>query len=191
MPLRAGRRCSPARNANRDFPAAGSEKSAARNTGDEGFQTWRLGHGRTLAGATGAAHRLANQGKVQSARLIARTVPRKPLDPTPASEAATVVSRPLRNTLLMACLLAACASSLARGPWRASDQNTSGWDLMSPEERIEHQARIRGFKSYDECQAYRREHHQAMEERARREGRQLGAGRRDFCSHLSPAVPQR
>ena len=43
--------------------------------------------------------------------------------------------------------------ALARGPWRASETNTRGWQFMTPEERIEHQAKVRGFTSYEECRA--------------------------------------
>lgn len=74
--------------------------------------------------------------------------------------------------------------ALARGPWRASENNTSGWNFMSPEERIQHQARIRSFKTYDECHAYQQEHHRLMENRAKEKGWQLNPGRRDVCEHL-------
>lgn len=77
----------------------------------------------------------------------------------------------------------------ARGPWRSSEDNTQGWNLMSPEERIEHQARIRGFKTYEECQAYRSEHHRWMEARARERGALLRGGHRDFCAHLRNGQP--
>ncbi len=79
----------------------------------------------------------------------------------------------------------------ARGPWRASEGNTSGWQLMSPEERIEHQATIRGFETLDVCLAYQREHHQLMAARAAELGLRLPQARRDFCAHLrtDPAKP--
>jgi hypothetical protein len=77
-------------------------------------------------------------------------------------------------------------SASARGPWRASEDNTSGWYFMSPEERIEHQARIRSFKTYEECHAYQHEHHRLMENRAKEKGLQLNSGRRDICGHLLP-----
>jgi hypothetical protein len=58
----------------------------------------------------------------------------------------------------------------ARGPWRASEANTRGWQLMTPEERIEHQSRIRGFATLEECRSYQLSHHQLMEERAKQHG---------------------
>lgn len=96
--------------------------------------------------------------------------------------------RILSLSLVLAVLsLALAGSALARGPWRASEENTRGWYLMTSEERIAHQARIRGFKTYDECRAYQAEHHRLMEARAREQGRPLPGGRRDICAHLRPA----
>lgn len=57
---------------------------------------------------------------------------------------------------------------------------------MSAEERIEHLARVRSFKTYEACQAYRVEHHREMEERANALGLQVHAGREDICDHLAP-----
>ena len=74
----------------------------------------------------------------------------------------------------------------ARGPWRASEANTAGWQLMSPEERIEHQATIRGFDDYAACLAYQREHHREMAARAAARGLRLPETPRDFCAHLRP-----
>ncbi|MBI2277617.1 MAG: hypothetical protein HYU74_09720 [Dechloromonas sp.] len=74
----------------------------------------------------------------------------------------------------------------ARGPWRASEANTRGWQLMTPQERIAHQSRIRGFTTLDECRAYQLGHHQLMDERARQRGVALPGGGRDICAHLEP-----
>ncbi len=78
----------------------------------------------------------------------------------------------------------------ARGPWRASEANTRGWQFMTPEERIEHQTRIRGFTTLEECRSYQVSHHQLMEERARQRGMALPSGGQDICEHLKPAKPQ-
>lgn len=88
--------------------------------------------------------------------------------------------------LLLYVLFTWPACGFARGPWRASEQNTQGWRLMSAEERIEHQAKVRSFKSYEECQVYRVEHHREMEERAKALGLELHPGREDICDHLAP-----
>ena len=88
----------------------------------------------------------------------------------------------LMAALAIGLLLSSAAS--ARGPWRASEANTRGWELMSPEERIEHQTRIRGFTTLEECRNYQVSHHQLMEERARQRGVALPGGGKDVCAHL-------
>jgi len=69
-------------------------------------------------------------------------------------------------------------------PWRADEDNTRGWMLMTPQERIDHQARVRGFTDYDACKAYRKQHHALMEHRARERGLELSDDHRDFCGRL-------
>ena len=96
-------------------------------------------------------------------------------------------SRWLLTTLFGSLLLAAALAAEARGPWRASEDNTRGWQFMTPEERVEHQARVRGFKTLDECRAYKQEHHRLMEQRAKDKGSAMPSGGRDICAHLKPA----
>ena len=93
----------------------------------------------------------------------------------------------LLMTLSSSLLLAAAFAAEARGPWRAGEDNSRGWQFMTPEERIEHQARVRGFKTLDECRVYQQEHHRQMEQRARERGAVLPFRRRDICEHLKPA----
>lgn len=92
------------------------------------------------------------------------------------------------TTLVLALFLIGTAS--ARGPWRASEANTRGWQFMTPEERIEHQTRIRGFSTLEECRSYQVSHHQLIEERARQRGKALPGGGQDICEHLKPAKPK-
>jgi len=88
---------------------------------------------------------------------------------------------------LIATIILLWANDLAAaGPWRASEQNTSGWMLMSPDERIEHQAKIRSFAKYDDCHTYQIAHHRLMRERAARLGLTLPESGRDACAHLRP-----
>jgi len=96
----------------------------------------------------------------------------------------------MRCKIIFPLLLVLCAApAFANGPWRASEANTRGWQLMTPAERIEHQARVRSFRRYEDCQAYRDSHHQLLEERARAQGKQLPPDRRDICGHLKPPSP--
>ena len=75
------------------------------------------------------------------------------------------------------------ASALAWGPWHANGANTPGWQLMTPGERIEHQAKVRSYTKYDDCRAYQISHHLLMQERARERNVAPGPGW-DFCAHL-------
>lgn len=86
--------------------------------------------------------------------------------------------------LVIPLLFSLVAPVQARGPWRASESNTRGWQLMTPAERIDHQSRIRSFTTYEECLAYQVSHHLLMEERARQRNLALPGGGRDFCEHL-------
>ena len=92
--------------------------------------------------------------------------------------------RPI-HCLILLCVASASASASAAGPWRASELNTRGWALMTPRERIEHQATVRAFTSLAECRAYQLRHHAQMQARARENGQTLQSGR-DVCEHLLP-----
>ncbi|WP_415914818.1 hypothetical protein [Rhodopseudomonas palustris] len=106
-----------------------------------------------------------------------------------------VVKRKMRRTrigLLSAlALLGGVVGAAAAGPWRAGEGNTRGWQLMSPQERIEHQARVRGFTDYETCQAYRSRHHDLMVQRAQQRGLVLPGSHWDFCDRLKsmPSSP--
>jgi len=49
-------------------------------------------------------------------------------------------------------------------------QDVYGWQLMTPDERAEHRAKMRSHKTHEEREAYRMEHHKKMQERARKKG---------------------
>lgn len=69
------------------------------------------------------------------------------------------------------------------GRWGADF--TSGWSMMTPAERQEHQARMRSMPNYDDCKAYIDQHHQQMAERAKEKGRTVPVQpRRDACAGL-------
>lgn len=76
------------------------------------------------------------------------------------------------------------AGAWAVGPWHAAGPNTTGWQFMTPDERIEHQRRMRSFGSYEECSAYQAEHHALMAERALREGVELKRKTESGCEQL-------
>jgi hypothetical protein len=45
-----------------------------------------------------------------------------------------------------------------------------GWNLMTPEERVEHQTKMRTLKTAEEREQFRIEHHKKMQERAKEQG---------------------
>ncbi len=83
----------------------------------------------------------------------------------------------LAATILSLLVASIATSTLAQGPWMAEKGNTWGWQLMTPEERVEHQNKMRGFKTYDECKVYLEEHRKLMETRAKEKGVTLPAMR--------------
>jgi hypothetical protein len=89
-----------------------------------------------------------------------------------------------RFLLAAVFVIAQMTAPVAAGPWRAEEDNTPGWALMTPEERIEHQAIVRGFRNYDACRGYQLAHHQLMEDRAKQRALPLPRGRHDFCARL-------
>ena len=73
-----------------------------------------------------------------------------------------------------------------RGPMgRWGSDNTPGWTMMTPQERTEHQTRMRSMTNYDECKTYQAQHHEQMAARAKERGaKPLAAPRRDPCASL-------
>ena len=93
----------------------------------------------------------------------------------------------LRHTLrlpLAGLLLVLVVGTGHAGPWRADPDNSRGWELMSPAERIEHQRRLRSFTDYEACRAYQQAHHAQMEARAQAVGRNLKPRARSPCDDL-------
>lgn len=70
------------------------------------------------------------------------------------------------------------------GPWRAAPHNTSGWYYMTPDERIEHQRRMRSFRTYEECKAYQAGHHVELTRRALQQGVELQPRADSGCEQL-------
>lgn len=68
--------------------------------------------------------------------------------------------------------------------WQGDQKNTYGWQLMSPVERTEHQAKLRSFTEYEACKEYVDGHHKQMEERAREKGVAVPVMRRNPCDTM-------
>lgn len=65
-----------------------------------------------------------------------------------------------------------------------NNDNTRGWSLMTPDERLAHRNRMFSAKTYDECKAIQSEHHKTMTERAKAQGKTLPTPRRNVCDHM-------
>lgn len=88
------------------------------------------------------------------------------------------------------------ASAAASGPGMgmgmhhggmAGPDHTPGWSMMTPQERSEHQARMQGMKTPENCRAYRDAHHQQMAEHAKAQGgKPLPPPRHDGCAGMKP-----
>jgi hypothetical protein len=77
--------------------------------------------------------------------------------------------------VLTGAILTTSGLALAADPWAADQSNTTGWQLMTPAERTEHQTKMRSFKTYEECKTYQQEHHARLEPRAKEKGMTLPA----------------
>jgi hypothetical protein len=71
-----------------------------------------------------------------------------------------------------------------RRAMRPDAGNTSGWGMMTPQERQEHRQHMADFKTYDECHAYMEKHHAEMVDRAKQRGIAAPGQPRDMCAGL-------
>ena len=92
----------------------------------------------------------------------------------------------ITTTLIATLIVALFATAAMAKPWRWSgnQKNTAGWQLMTPEERIEHQTKLRGFTEYNSCKEYVDEHHKKMEERAKEKGVAVPVMRQNPCDTM-------
>lgn len=73
------------------------------------------------------------------------------------------------------------SSQAAAFPWYAQGDNFRGAQLMTPEERKAHVARLQGMKSFDECRGYMAAHYLELDKRAREKGAPLPPVQGDPC----------
>lgn len=65
------------------------------------------------------------------------------------------------------------------------NQNNSGiWSLMTPEERIANQTKMRAVKTYDECKLVQTEQRTLMESRAKEKGVTLPTPPQNGCDNM-------
>lgn len=92
----------------------------------------------------------------------------------------------ITSTLIATLVAALLASSAMAGPgrWNSNKGNTYGWQLMTPAERTDHQAKMRSFTEYNICKEYVEEHHKLMEERAKEKGVSVPVMRQNPCDMM-------
>ncbi|MBI5462186.1 MAG: hypothetical protein HY941_08395 [Gammaproteobacteria bacterium] len=78
-----------------------------------------------------------------------------------------------RNVLSGLAAVAAVTWLSVALPAQAEEEFVYGRELMTQQEMAEHRARMRSLKTEQEREAYRLEHHQQMQERARAQGKVL------------------
>jgi hypothetical protein len=94
------------------------------------------------------------------------------------------MNRFLNHLLLSLLIILAFIPALSAGPWHSSPDNTEGWQLMVPRERIEHQRHMRSMDDYKTCKSYQAEHHKRMRERSGRSGSILDQAPHSGCNQL-------
>ena len=90
------------------------------------------------------------------------------------------------TTIALTLAISLTVTSAFARPWRWSgnQRNTAGWQLMTPEERTEHQAKLRSFTEYAACKEYVDDHHKKMEERAKEKGVAVPVMRNNPCDTI-------
>jgi hypothetical protein len=83
---------------------------------------------------------------------------------------------------LAATLTLVLAAGVAHAfPWYASGDNIRGAELMTPQERQTHVAKLRSMKTLDECQAYWDAHNKEIDARAAKQQVKLPAPQGNPC----------
>jgi hypothetical protein len=90
------------------------------------------------------------------------------------------------STIALTLTIFLTVSAAIAGPsrWSGNQKNTAGWQLMSEEERGQHQTKLRSFTEYALCKEYVDEHHKKMEERAKEKGVDMPVMRHNPCDAM-------
>lgn len=77
------------------------------------------------------------------------------------------------NKLIKTILLSSTLPLLFTASLPVAQERVYGYQLMTEQERIEHRNKMRSFKTEQERERYRLEHHKKMEQRAKQQGLSL------------------
>ncbi len=86
--------------------------------------------------------------------------------------------------LILSISMVTSLSTAHQWCWTCNRDNTYGWQIMSPDERKEHQARLGKFTDYNACKEYIDSHHKKMEERATVNGVKLPVMQDNPCDSM-------
>jgi len=87
-------------------------------------------------------------------------------------------------TLALMASLPFSAASAHQWCWCVNQENTYGWQLMTPDERREHQARLIRFTEYDACIEYLESHRSKIDEKAGKAGIKVPAVTNNPCDTM-------
>lgn len=86
----------------------------------------------------------------------------------------------MKINYLFPVLMLVSSQSLAF-PWYVQGDNFRGANLMTPDERKSHVARLQNMKSFDECKGYMNAHYLELDKRAKEKGASLPPIQGDPC----------
>jgi len=81
----------------------------------------------------------------------------------------------------LAIVLMFIATQVQAFPWYSGGDNIRGAQLMSPEERKAHVARLQGMQNFNECRAYMQAHYLELDKRAKEKNVSLPPVQGDPC----------
>ena len=97
----------------------------------------------------------------------------------------------LTTSIIAAALIATTAFAQmglgmggGQGRFAWNQDVTKGWTLMSEQERVDWNTKMRAVTTYDECKTVQAEHHQLMEVRAQEKGVKLAPPRQNGCDMM-------
>lgn len=88
----------------------------------------------------------------------------------------------LSKRLLLLCLLLPIQAQAF--PWFINTENIRGAQLMSPEERKNHLARLQAMQRFDECRTYMQGHYLMLDKRAKEQNVSLPPVKADPCEAM-------
>lgn len=83
------------------------------------------------------------------------------------------MNKPKIKTLMLACLFLMPMGIVIADEDEREYRQMYGWQLMTPQEREQHRIKMQSMETKEERKAYRYEHHEKMEKRAKEQGATL------------------